>query len=204
VGSRETPLDILEMMVRIGRTMAEQRVGLSSGDAIRADQAFYRGACLHRENVAVGERVVPNRIYLAWNGIAGRHHDPENGWYAAPFYKDTYEKASQLALEARGSFEGLTRGGIGQHVRNVYQIHGHTLTEPVIALWYWGIPVGKKEKVRGGTNTALQLSIKAGVPNRINLYTDEGLERAVRFLAKYESGKPYPKDLLEGVALERS
>jgi hypothetical protein len=184
--------------------MAELGIGLSSGDAIRADQAFYRGACLQRDSANTEERVPLNRIYLAWDGIGGRRHDPENGWYAAPFYKETYEQATQLALEARGSFEGLTRGGIGQHVRNVYQIHGHMLTEPVIAMWYWGIPVGKSEKVRGGTNTALQLAKKAMIPNRFNLNTDEGMEKAIRFLARYESSKPYPKDLLVGVALERS
>lgn len=196
VGSREAPLEILELMVRIGRTMAEQGFGLSSGDAIRSDQAFYRGACLARNPP-------PHRIYLAWSGIGGRFHDPDNGWHVAPFYRENYEQASQIAEKARGGFFGLTQGGIAQHVRNVYQIYGHTLDEVVKVMWYWGIPVGKQEKVKGGTNTALQLAIMANV-NRINLYTDHGIERAIRFLTCYESKQPYPENILEGVQLERA
>ncbi|MNY50947.1 hypothetical protein D3C86_1864980 [compost metagenome] len=59
---------------------------------------------------------------------------------------------------------------------------GACLTDPVKSIVYWGKPVGKTEKVKGGTNTALQLAIKCGIPTRINLYTDEGMERATKFL----------------------
>ncbi|MNC82920.1 hypothetical protein D3C75_1366460 [compost metagenome] len=38
--------------------------------------------------------------------------------------------------------------------------------------------MGKTETVKGGTNMALQMSIRAGIPKRINLYTDEGLAKA--------------------------
>jgi hypothetical protein len=45
--------------------------------------------------------------------------------------------------------------------------------------------VGKTEVVKGGTNMALQMAIRAGIPKRINLYTDEGLAKAHALVDQY-------------------
>lgn len=177
VGSRETPEDVLALMRRLGEHLCNLGWGLSSGDAEGADRAFYEGAY-----VSPNFYKVPSRIYLAWNGVWGRYHDPSEYFFDATRYTDTYETAKQMALEARGSFEGLKRGGIGMHTRNVFQIHGHTLQDPVGSILYWGQPVGKTEKVKGGTNTALQLAVRANVPIRLNLYKEEDRLRAEKFL----------------------
>lgn len=184
VGSRATPDEILGLMVRLGTTFCNLGWGLSSGAAEGADQAFWTGAVLSPRFLEVR-----NRIYLPWNNINGHIHDPAIGYYDATRFTDTYDQAKAMALEARGSFEGLGRGGIALHTRNVFQIHGHTLQEPVRGLVYWGIPVGKGEKVKGGTNTALQIAIRAQIPHRINLYTDEGRQRAETFLYRHNQSK---------------
>lgn len=181
VGSRRTPADILELMVRIGKVFCDLGWGLSSGAALGADQAFWNGALLSKNFPRV-----QNRIYLAWEGMGGHRHAPESGFHDATRYGETYEIAEEMAFQARGSFEGLGRGGKALHIRNVYQVHGHCLTVPIKGLIYWGIPVGKGEQVQGGTNTALQLSIKAGVVDRINLYKEADRQRAEDFLRRYE------------------
>ena len=183
VGSRETPEDILELMSELGKALCEDGWILSSGDAIGADRAFYEGA---RRASNFSEAMV--RIYLSrngfWNGHEAVYVGSKPGLLDATTFTDTYEQAKQMALEARGSFERLSPGGIALHTRNVFQIHGHTLQDKVKALVYWGIPKGKGEKVHGGTNTALQLAIKSGIEKRINLYYEENVAAARAYLAK--------------------
>lgn len=176
VGSRETPEDIMELMRRISFALYGQGYALSSGDAEGADKAFWEGACKSPYYYHLGAR-----IYLAWNGVFGRYHNPKEFFFDASKFP-TWETANSMAEECRGSWEGLKRGGIAMHTRNVFQIMGANLTDPVKSIIYWAKPVGKTEKVKGGTNTALQLAIKCGIPTRINLYTDEGMERATKFL----------------------
>lgn len=192
VGSRETPDDVLLLMIRLGRTLADIGYTLSSGDATGADRAFWFGATLSPKHREVG-----CRIYLHKNGYQGRFNDPALGFLLATQFTETWEKAKQLAFTARGGFYGLGEGGIGLHTRNVYQIYGHTLRSRVQAIYYWAIPKGKTEKVSGGTNTAVQISIKANLPQRINLFTEDGRTRAEAFLAKYETKEPYPENILE-------
>lgn len=193
VGSRETPLEILHLMVRLGRTLTDLGFPLSSGDAVGADRAFYRGASLSPRYAEVG-----SRIYLHKNGYQCRWRDPKQGFLVASDYPDTYPRAVQMASQARGGFYGLGPGGIALQTRNVFQIHGHTLQDTIGALYYYGVPVGKpeNEKVRGGTNTAVRLGVMANVPQRHNLYFEATRQRAVAFLAKYETQDSYPEDIL--------
>jgi hypothetical protein len=192
VGSRDTPADILLLMIRMGRTLTDQGYSLSSGDAIGADRAFYYGASLSPRFAEVG-----CRIYLHKDNFQGRFNDPVNGFLVAPQFTETWEKAKELASLARGGFYNLTPGGIALHTRNVFQIYGHTLKAKVKAVYYWAKPKGKSEKVEGGTNTALQIAIRGNIPQRINLYYPEMQERALAFLAKFESKEPYPENMLE-------
>lgn len=192
VGSRETPDDVLLLMIRLGRTLADVGYTLSSGDAIGADRAFWFGATLSPRHAEIG-----CRIYLHKDGYQGRFNNPKLGFLVATQFKETWEKAQALASAARGGFYGLGAGGIALHTRNVFQIYGHTLRAPVQALYYWATPKGKMEKVSGGTNTAVQIGIKANLPQRINLYLPDGRARAVAFLTKYETPMPYPENMLE-------
>jgi hypothetical protein len=179
VGSRETPEEILALMRRISVALYAQGYALSSGDAEGADTAFYEGAI-----VSPHYHVLGARIYLAWDGVRGRHHDPKNYFYDASKFP-TWETANSLASEIHPAWDHCKRGARAMHSRNIYQVMGHCLTDPISSLLYWARPVGKDEKVSGGTNQALQTSIKFGIKNRINLYTDEGMARATKFLDQY-------------------
>ena len=41
IGSRETPEEVLHVMISLGKALCKQGWGLSSGGAPGADQAFY-------------------------------------------------------------------------------------------------------------------------------------------------------------------
>lgn len=182
IGSRETPEDILRLMTILGKTLTDFGWVLRSGGAQGADTAFYEG-CKLSENF---ERA-KSMVYISWNGMKSGDtklwHNPALGLYDATRYP-TWEEANQIALKTRGSFERLGKGGIAHHTRNVFQIQGHhldTLSKFVIC---WAIPVGKTGAVKGGTATAVKLARQCKV-EVINLYTDEGYNRAVDFLDKH-------------------
>lgn len=189
VGSRETPMDVLLLMVRLGRTYCDLGMCLRSGDAIGADYAFYVGARLSKRFEETGAR-----IYLSKDGIQERYHNPALGFYNAELFTETYEDAKKIAEEARGGFWGLGKGGIALMTRNTYQVLTETLQAPSRALLYWGIPIGnvKNEKIRGGTNVALQIAKRFGVSNRTNLYFEENQLKALAWLTVHESSDPYP------------
>ena len=74
------------------------------------------------------------------------------------------------------------------HSRNPYQILLDDLKTPVAACVCWAKPIGKTGRVSGGTNTAVQVAIKYKVPV-INLATDEGMQRALRFVQRVREWK---------------
>ncbi len=179
VGSRDTPDDVLTLMVYLGWYFTQLGVGISSGDAEGADRAFWYGST-QAENYYDGI----NRIYLAKEGSRGRHTSEGKDFLNAQNY-ETYEEAKLLALKARGSFNGLNEWGIGMHVRNIFQVLGHSLKHPARCMFYYGIPTGKTEKVKGGTNTALQLAKQSNILPRINLYYPENVTRACNVVKRY-------------------
>lgn len=187
VGSRETPLDELELMVRLGRTCTDFGLAVSSGDAFGADRAGWYGAMQSRVYSEIG-----SRIYLT-DSAKNRTRATTLGFIIAEDYPEHWDMAKSLAFAARGSFGGLNEYGIGLHTRNVYQILGHNLDEPIKLMFYYAKPVGnpKDERVSGGTNTAVQLAKQSNIEKRVNLATVEGLEFAEQFLKLWEQDYPY-------------
>lgn len=183
VGSRETPEDVLQLMQELSLELYSKGYALSSGDATGADRAFWKGATKSPYYRHLGAR-----IYLSAAWVRGRAADPENYFYNALSYH-TFGEAKDTAEIARGGWYGLNEWGVNLHTRNVFQILGSNLTEHVQFLIYWAKPIGKTEKVKGGTNTALQIAKRFGVKQRINLYTVEGRAWAENFLAKTEINK---------------
>lgn len=188
VGSREVPLDELELMIRLGRTTTDIGLADSSGDAFGSDRAGWWGSQQSRVYAKVGAR-----IYLTESWRARKRAEENPFFIIAEDFPEKWDMAKALALNARGTFNGLNEYGIGLHTRNVYQIYGHTLDEPVKLIIYYAPTVGKVENefVKGGTNTALQLAKQAEIPVRINLATKKGLDWAEKFLSKYEEDYPY-------------
>ncbi|ABY63146.1 DprA-like DNA recombination-mediator protein [Pseudomonas phage 201phi2-1] len=191
VGSREVPLDELELLIRLGRTFTDLGYEDSSGDAFGSDRAGWVGA---RQS----DRYDPHsaRIYLV-DSIRNRKRALEHGFKIAQDYPENWVTAEAIALKARGSWNGID-GPHNQfkrdlHIRNVFQILGHSLIDPAKALVYYAPPVGRLERevVSGGTNTALQIAKTVGIEKRYNLATKAGYDWANEFLKQYETEKEY-------------
>lgn len=181
VGTRTAPEWALELMIRIGRTYTDMGYQMSSGDAWDSDRAFLYGAAQSNRYQEIGARV-----FLGKDGANGR-------WVADnPFYIDatlfdtvTNTTAKSMACQARGGFYGLNEYTTGLHVRNVYQIYGESLVDIVSGIYLYAEPNGKN-KVCGGTNTALQLAKTAGVPIIKNLYYQSVVDEIELWLAENE------------------
>lgn len=191
VGSREATLDQLELMIRLGRTWQDLGVHPSSGDAFGSDRAGWYGA---RQS----SKYDPDkaRIYVL-ESKRNRLRVMEHGFIIAQDHPECWTIAEAMALDARGSWGGID-GPSNQfkrdlHIRNVFQIHGHTLSDVAVAVMYCATPVGRieREVVKGGTNTTLQLAKKAGIQHRINLATDEGYSWAIEFLKRNETAEEF-------------
>lgn len=193
VGSRETPDEILLLMARYACTAYDKKLGpLHSGDAIGADFAFWVGAKL-----STNFEELQAKIFLSRNGFQQRWVNPK--W---PFInskklpEEIYLAAQQIAYKARGGFYGLGPGGIALMTRNAFQILSETLLNPVSKMIYYAEPTGKGERVKGGTNCALQIAIEYNVP-RLNLYFEENQELLKAWLANNESMIFYPDNFIE-------
>lgn len=178
VGSRETPIGILMAMTRLARALCDAGYLIQSGEADGADNAAHIGA---RQSARYRE--VGFAGYLPWNGMKTNrgsiYADPSDGIFDASTF-ETWRQAEAIAFEARGSFEGLGRGGIGLHTRNAFQVLSPSLRHPVHRCICWAIPIGDGSKVRGGTNTAVQIALRYSVPV-VNLYYEEVLHRVLSF-----------------------
>ena len=156
-------------MRRLGFVIAKHGGFLRSGGAVGSDEAFHRGS-----KTAKVDNEVNSRIYLAWNGMGG-HIAEEGSEYVDASCLPSREEALALALEARGSFVGLGRGGVSLHGRNPYQILGDELDDPADLVLLYAKPVNNG--VKGGTNTAYKIAVKNEVPV-LNLYNPEDVAKA--------------------------
>lgn len=181
VGSREAPEDILSLARRAGKAFCDAGFLGVSGEADGMDKAFHDGARNSQKYNQV--RFVS---FIPYNGFRSSatspkvYHDPANNIYDASKFSNI-GRASEIAMQARGSFAGLGRGGIAAQSRNPFQVLSPTLVDPVIRLVCWAIPVGRSGKVRGGTNTAVMVAIANNVPV-VNLYLDEQRMKLERWL----------------------
>ena len=187
VGSRETPDLVVDYMFRTGRAMCDLGYRGRSGAAPGADTAFWKGAQASKRYDEVGfDNFLPNSWMFNNEKFGFIKPDPANRIYDASTFDDNYEQAQEYAFKARGSFEGLKQGGIQLHTRNAYQVLGRGLNRPSRGLICWAIPVGRQGKVKGGTNTAVQIALSEGV-EVINLYHDHALRRIEAFLLKHQT-----------------
>lgn len=163
-------------MVRIGTAMTDRGWMLRSGGATGADTAFHQGVLKSSRY----PEILPE-IYLSWSGMGGMYPDPSQGLIDSQ-RNHLWQTATEIALQARGSFNGLGRGGIAHHTRNVFQVLGSDLRTPSRMLVCWARPIGRRGNVAGGTNTAVQIALKYNVPVR-NLYYPEVIESVETWLS---------------------
>lgn len=158
VGSRKTPPEILALMQEIGRKMADRGYIGRSGGADGADSAFQEGAKLSGQSLF--------DVYLPW-GKSG--HD-KNIIMINPQKFSNYQQAVQLASQVHPAWDRCSDAAKKLHSRNVYQILGNDLNTPSKVCILYAEPTGGLDtRVKGGTNTALQLALQNNVPT-YNLY----------------------------------
>ena len=150
-----------------------------SGYAPGSDEIYYEGAKQSKRFKEVGFTNI-----LPWDGFEKGHHDPANNFW--DLKRTGYmRRAYWLGIGARGTDAGLGKGGIAMHSRNAMQVLEIDLTCPVRLVSCYAKPRGKEGRVQGGTDTAVGLALHFGI-DVCNLATDEGLERALNFLERYE------------------
>jgi hypothetical protein len=149
VGSRETPAEILAVMVDLGARFAGAGWTLRSGAGAGADQAFERGA------VAAGGTV---EVYLPWAGFNGH----------ASSSCEPPQAAHDLAATIHPAWPRLSDRARRLHARNTQQVLGADLTAPSAFVVCWtpdGAESGAEtSRETGGTATAIAVASRRGVP----------------------------------------
>lgn len=187
VGSREVAPEIVPLMEWIGHCMALLEGVLCTGDALGADTHFFVGYNRGRK-----AKMPPAQIYYTRKkNQRGLEHDPVLGQHEFERYPDTVHLAQDAAYEARGSFEGLFPSGVALHSRNAFQVLSETMDMPRRMTIYYAKPVGKKGNVKGGTNTAVQISRKNKIPT-INLWVEKQREDIISWITRQLNERNIP------------
>jgi len=149
IGSRETPISVLNQMTRVGSFLAERNYILRTGGAIGADSAFEKGCDLSQ-----GRKKV-------WH--------PDGVFY--PLHEWATDKASSVCWEY--PLEKMKGYTIKLITRNMYQVFGEDGKDPVQFVVYWcnGNPLDKGHD-SGGTRYAVRVAHEVGIPT-FNLRTQK-------------------------------
>lgn len=147
VGSRETPEDMQSMMYAAARQLEEAGLILRSGGAEGADTAFENGVW-HWPN---------KEIFLPWNGFNNRYLTQPGTYRLEEPYKGL---ATKIAREHHPNWNALSFGGESCMIRNVAQVLGAKLDDPVLFVLCW-TPNGKGG---GGTGQAIRIAKTYGIP----------------------------------------
>lgn len=163
IGSRRTPKQFIDKFIEIGEFLALKGITLRSGGADGADQAFEMGSDKVTEQAYEwhpehGKRY-NKEIYLPWNGFNDYWNNPDEGIYATPAFIN-YQEARIIAEQHHPYWHNLSEGSRKLHTRNVYQILGENLDDPVDLVICW-TPDGKEI---GGTSQALRIANSHGIP----------------------------------------
>lgn len=181
VGSRETPVNILELMEEVGYKLASQGWTLRSGGALGADRAFEEGMfrCV---GVDGPYGWTPAEIYLPWSGYEDHYKGTHGGLNILPsdIKLDDERIAEGMAMAIHPAWEACKQGARKMHTRNVFQVLGKTLDQPSKMLIAW-TKLDSKGKPKGGTATAINLAIENGV-KVFNLNKAEDYERINKWI----------------------
>lgn len=140
IGSRETPLDVQRDMTAIARALAKRGLILRSGGAGGADLAFESGTASDSQR----------EIFLPWKGFnrsASSYH-PDN------LPADIRARAASIAEQVHPAWERCSPAAKKLHTRNVYQVLGQTLGQPVACVICWT----SDGKASGGTGQAIRIA----------------------------------------------
>ena len=170
IGSRSTPEEVYQLLVKIAVKLKSEGWVVRSGGADGADSAAEE-ACKN-ENM---------NIYLPWNNFNSRYS--EERVYIVSDKLSNYSKAQQIASETHPAWDRCSRGAKSLHTRNVYQIFGSSLDKPSKFVICYAEPSGKKGHVKGGTATAVKLALNNDI-KVYNLWYEETRQKMIKWLEK--------------------
>ena len=151
IGSRETPLDILQMMKEIAIYLSEKGYILRSGGANGADSAFEEGS-------------TEKQIFLPWKGF----NKNNSSFYNIP------EKAFEITSQFHPAWDNLTLPVRKLMARNAMQVLGpdlQTLSEFIVCWTKYG-------RYSGGTGQAIRIAEHYNIPV-YNIKYKEDLEKMI-------------------------
>lgn len=171
VGSRDTPVQFVQPMMKLSKRLRELGWVFRSGKADGADAIFQSGAQCHKVadyNGLYGEVYKPWKLFnttpdaLSFDTARGytlwNWYDIET--YNLPNWKDAQEIVQSVINESH--WNNLSVSARNLHTRNVYQVLGKDLQTPSEFLVCYSKP--SKDSVSGGTKTAWELAKKYNVP----------------------------------------
>lgn len=168
IGSRDSPPDILALMTRIAKRLAEFGHTLRTGAAPGADTAFEAG---HREACGA-ERL---EVYLPWAAFE-REARAKRGWTGGVALERATMRAEVIAARMHPSWARLSSGARLLQSRNSHQILGIDLEYPVAFVLCWtpdGATCARETSAKtGGTGQAIRLASAADSPV-MNLQRDD-------------------------------
>lgn len=148
IGSRQTPPDVLQIMTLCASKLESLGFILRSGGANGADAAFERGVqCFSMK-----------QIFLPW----AKFNSNESQLFEPPL------KAYKVAEKYHPKFKQLSRSAKSLMARNVQQIYGAQLIDPVdFVICY--TPDGcehdsSRTRFTGGTGLAISIASLNGIP----------------------------------------
>ena len=144
IGARKTPEHVLGTMERLGSRLAHEGIGLRSGGAEGADEAFEKGC-----DQAKGRK----EIVIPWKGFRGR---TENCHW------ELYPSMFTVAESAHPAWDRLSDPVRRLMARNVCQVTGYGpwgISYSLFILCY--TPGGKGQ---GGTGLTVRLAKAYGIP----------------------------------------
>lgn len=148
IGSRQTTLDILNIMRSLGQFLANNGWTLRSGGAEGADTAFEEGC-----DLANGKK----EIYLPWQKFNG--NSSLLYYESKEIPEDIRIKSFELAEQFHPGWEYLSSASKLLISRNGFQVLGQDLCSPVDMILYW-CPSDNT----GGTGQALRIAAAKDIP----------------------------------------
>lgn len=147
VGSRETPIEpyktICTYLAKTGHSMTSGSAPL--GADLWAEQAYSEIGNTNCE------------IFIPWWSFG--KDNPMRSHHIVPS-EDTWNDRVAIIREIHPAFNRLSQGALKLHCRNVNQILGSNLQEPVDAVVCWTA----NGSITGGTATAIKVALKHGIP----------------------------------------
>ena len=163
IGSRQTPVHVLESMTSVAKWLDTQNYKLQTGMTFGgkeegADKAFSDGSTnkelFRPEDIKIGSRewIIASEIHPYWNKVISK-------WDGNP-----------------NSFRGV--GGAKLHARNTNQIFGRNLNMTVDFVIFYAEETSNPLRPKGGTGQAVEMARRKGIPT-INIWNNPNWKREV-------------------------